>query len=213
MVAAVCSCAACDSVVGAEAGIRAALTGLSSGFSVNVPGEPSLIVTRIEFREPQVFKEQGRYLLNALVDAEGESGGTHVSYYGVEKILFTRVGSRWRPQPPILPALQAILAVLRARQRAAITRDFAAFRDRLLASGYQEGSIDRAAYLARLAVRFKSPPSWTSPKTWAIRVDRAEAQVFEDATSASLAGTSPPVRSRFRLVQEAGLWRFTSGLD
>jgi hypothetical protein len=207
------SCGACESVVGAESGIKAAMPRLAAGFSVDVPGDPPIVVTHLEFREPQVFAESGHFVLNALVDVTGKSGGTTVSYLGVEKIPFVRSRATWRPQPPILPALQTIALTLRARQRAMAKRDLALFRDQLVSSHYQEGPFDRDAVLARLAVQFQSLPSFSSPSTWAIRVDRGEAQVFEETTAAWPAGNSQPRRMRFTLALEGGVWRFTSGLD
>jgi hypothetical protein len=185
---------------------------MAAGFSVDIPGEKPLLVSRAEFREAQVFQESsGGYLLNALVDAEGDMGGTHVSYLGIEKIPFVREGSAWHPKSPILPALQGILAVLRARDQATAARDVGAFRDRLVGADYKDGAVDRSAYLARLVVRFQSIRALTHPTKWAIRVDRGEAQVFEEATSATAGSLSR--RSRYTLSHEDGLWRFTSGLD
>ncbi len=212
LLVALSSCSACDAMVGADARILSSLKDLEAGFNVPVAGKPPVAVSHAEFREAQVFSDRDGYYVNALVDAAGNTGDTAVNYLGIEHIRFERDRGRWRARMPVLPNLSGLVSTLWERQRALGTRDLAAFQE-LVGSAYKSGPYDRPAYLARLAVLFQAPPQWLKPVSWAIRVDRGEAQVYEEARSLRDVPPSGPRKERFTLTLERDHWRFTSGLD
>ena len=136
----VVSCAACESLVGAEAAIRSTLLRMEkNGFAVPVPGGTSIAIRQARFREAQVFEVRGGYYVNSFVDAEGFCGDTTVSYLGTENIPFGRQAGSWQPASPVLGNLAGIVAVLAQEHLApAATAKWAIRVDRTVAQVYEE---------------------------------------------------------------------------
>ncbi len=211
---AVSGCGGCSELlVGPEKDIAATLKGLEARGTLELPGTGTLKTERLLFDRLLVKPEGNGYTAVSNVDLDGAVDGLRISYIGFERIPFVRRDGRFVPSGSLTPNLVELLEVLRARADAFSRGDAAAY-EALLAKGWEEPGIDRAALLERLHGDFaRGPPARIEVTGWTLRNDRHAAEVTEEYRL-HLGEGQPPrqARARYTLKREDGRFRFASGL-
>jgi hypothetical protein len=176
---------------------------------VEVRGAGTLALAHLRFDRVLVRPEGRTWLAVATVDASGTLRGpfgpVQVSCLGRERIGFARAGGIFAPVEGPVPTLAEALSVLLARHRALAGGDVDALEP-LVARAYRDPRGTREQALARARER---DPGWAAaPGRYAVRLDRAQVEVLEEAATPSLG----PRQSNFTLIREEGALRFASGL-
>ena len=176
-----------------------------------------LELSQVRYREVVTTVEGDRATAVAVLDAEGRVAwrdqSAEVSYLGRERFHLRRCRAAiWCAEGDQFERLRGVLRVLFRRADAFAAGDAAAC-GALVAEGYRDGGLDRAALLERLAGDFRGgPPGRLRILGWQVRVERDGAEAGEDYELEAPGAAPRRLRARYRLVEEQGSWRIAGGL-
>jgi len=203
-----------------ETQVRQALANQTRAHLEDVYGFQSggtLELVPVTFAEVVPVVEGNRATVVAMLDAEGRAvwrdQAAQVSYVGRE-VFHMRPCSiaLWCAEGDQFSRLRGVLRTLFRRTDALRARDPGAFAT-LVAEGYRDGAVDRAALLARVGADMaRGEPADLRPTAWQIRVDRDGAEVGEDYQAARPGELPTRQRGRYRLVRQGERWLFAAGL-